>query len=174
MDARTPHAAVAAFQADISLALSCVTQIVPQVERFGRAEILTATIAGGHPVSLKGAAALHFGMVLQYRLAQDSARRGWAVQLAAYEYKVLDEQERELLVYHWHPEWRSQATLAHLHLGSALLADSRRRRFAQRHLPTALVALEDVLWLLIEELSVQPIRDDWRERLTEIRGRVGG
>ena len=51
--------------------------------------MLTATIAGGDPVSLKGATALHFGMVLQYRLVQDSARRDWVVQLAAYEYKVL-------------------------------------------------------------------------------------
>lgn len=144
---------------------------MPQVEGFGRADVLTATVAGGDPVSLKGTTALHFGMVLQYRLVQDSARRGWAVQLAAYEYKVLDDQERELLVYHWHPEWRSQATLAHLHLGSTLVAESHRRRFGQRHLPTGLVALEDVLWLLLEELGVPPIRDDWRERLTEIRGR---
>ena len=171
LDARTPHAAVAAFQSDLCLALSCLTQIVPQVEWYGQADVLTATLAGDATVPVTSTAALRFGMTLQYRVVQDSSSRAWAIRMAAYEYTVTDSADHELLVYHWHPEWKGEIAFAHLHPEWHLLAAAYKGVFSHRHLPTGGIALEEVVWMLIEELGVQPRREDWRSKLTETRDR---
>jgi hypothetical protein len=172
LDARTAHEAVEAFRADLSLALSCVTPAVPQVGWYRRqAEVLTATLAGDETVPLRGAAGLRFGTTIQSRVLQDAGSRHWAMRTAAYGHVIADARDRELLSYHWHPEWRGQTAFTHLHLGSELLAGTYRRSFGNRHLPTGRVALEDVLCALIEDLGVQPLRADWRERLGETRQR---
>lgn len=170
MDARTANEAVDTFYADLSLAISCVTQAVPQMGWYRRqAEVLTVTLAEGETVSLRSEAGLRFGTTIQYRVLQDVASRRWDVRTVAYVHVIADAQDHELLSYHWHPEWRGQTSFTHMHIGTTLLAEAYRRSFGKRHLPTGRVALEDVLWALIEDLAVKPLRPDWRDRLTETR-----
>jgi len=128
LDARTPHSAVAEFQADLYLAFSCLTQIVPQVEWYGQGDVLTVTLAGDATVPVTSTASLRFGMNLQYRVVRDPSSRGWAIRLAAYEYTVTDSDDHEILVYHWHPEWKGEIAFAHLHPECHLLAARYQRR----------------------------------------------
>ncbi len=131
--------------------------------------MLTVTLAGDATVPVTSTASLRFGMNLQYRVVRDPSSRGWAIRLAAYEYTVTDSDDHEILVYHWHPEWKGEIAFAHLHPECHLLAARYQRVFSHCHLPTGGIALEDVVWTLIEELGVQPRRADWRVKLGETR-----
>ena len=88
----------------------------------------------------------------------------------AYRYRVLDEQERELLVWHWEPEGLGDRRRPHLHVaygtGSAAsinlptASGVGESPFPQLdvpklHVPTGRVLLEDVVRFLIEDLGVR-------------------
>lgn len=89
------------------------------------------------------------------------------MRATAYLFAIGDDSGRELIAYHWHPQGPSRVTGPHLHvhadiqLGSAWLPKA--------HLPTGTVALQDVLRLAIEELGVEPLRDDWQAVLEASR-----
>ncbi len=88
-----------------------------------------------------------------------------------YQYRLLDREERELLVYHWqtgdifpgpdHP---------HVHISAALSArinatNTETIDLDGRHLATGRVSLEAFVRMLIEEFAVAPQRPDWRQTL---------
>lgn len=88
-----------------------------------------------------------------------------------YQYRLLDQRERQLLVYHWQP---GDAFLGpdhpHLHASAALSAqviagETEPIDLASRHLATGRVSLEAFIRMLIEEFDVAPQRPDWRETL---------
>jgi hypothetical protein len=161
--ARSPHDAVEQFRLTIGRALSCLTNVVPKLDRFDPTKDLhVATLDGQDPVVFATAYGRQVGLIvtIQYRVVNDPGAGGWLVRMAAYEYKVTDEQGRELLVYHWHPEWQGEHDFAHLHLQHQLLS-SAWGLFEDKHLPTARIALADVLRLLLQDLGVAPNRDDW-------------
>jgi hypothetical protein len=83
----------------------------------------------------------------------------WDAQTAAYEYRLSDPDDRELLAYHWHPEGQSHVETPHLHLGPA--AEVGRRPLLTAHLPTGLVRVDSVIRLAVESFAVAPIRPDW-------------
>jgi len=98
-------------------------------------------------------------------------RRRWRVTTRMYQYRLLDQRERQLLVYHWQP---GDAFLGpdhlHLHVSAALsaqlvAAETETIDLASRHLATGRVSLEAVIRMLIEEFDVAPQRADWRETL---------
>lgn len=98
-------------------------------------------------------------------------RRRWRVTTRMYQYRLLDQRERELLVYHWQP---GDAFLGpdhpHLHVSAALLAqvtaiNTETIDLSGRHLATGRVSLEAVIRTLIDEFGVAPQRPDWRETL---------
>lgn len=84
---------------------------------------------------------------------------GWTARVVAYFY-VLAQDNSELLSFHWHPRGPSSVRTPHLHVGAEVRVGERW--LPKVHIPTGVVALQDVLVLAIEELGVQPIRDDWR------------
>ena len=67
---------------------------------------------------------------------------------------------RELAGWHWHPGGSSPWRQPHLHVAGG--------RFGECHLPTGRVSLEEVLRLLLAELDVRPLRDDWPAVLDEV------
>ncbi len=84
-----------------------------------------------------------------------------------YEYRLLDRDERELLVYHWQP---GEAYLGldhpHLHVSAALSAqinavDRRSMDLDKLHLATGRVSLAAVIRMLIVEFRIAPQRPDW-------------
>ena len=151
--ARTSHEATSQFSDVLCLALSCITNEVPQVQRPGQPGALrAATLARARRLALNGSG-FQFGLSLQYRVREAPTLGGWVVELASYAYSLFDRDGRELLVYHWHPEWEGDRSAPHLHLGAALLDGAFKRAFAPGHWPTGLVDLPGVLGMLITELA---------------------
>ena len=122
-----------------------------------------------------GPSGLQFDFRLQFRLVDDSPdirRPAWHAHTVAYEYRLLDHHERELLVYHWQPGPAFPGPdHPHLHISAGV--DARVSATASRtipldklHLVTERVSLAAVVRMLIEEFRIRPIRSDWRVRLT--------
>lgn len=101
-------------------------------------------------------------------------RRQWRVSTRLYQRRLLDQVERELLVYHWqpgddflgpdHPHLQVAAALAP-HLNAPGAAPTHLP-LAGRHLATGRVSLEAFIRMLIEAFGVEPRRSDWGETLT--------
>jgi hypothetical protein len=85
----------------------------------------------------------------------------------AYYYTLRESNGPEIFSYQWHPKQRSSVTFPHLHLRSG--AKIGRAEFADAHLPTGRVALEDFVRLLIDDFGVLPIRSDWETALLQSR-----
>lgn len=165
----------------VRAAAGCVTRHVPAITLNQYDPDRTHTISlgqGGNPVSLRGDAGptgLHFDFWLDYRFGAEIAearRRPGRILVVAYEYRLLDHDRRELLVYHWQPGPEfSGPDHPHLHVSASLAAQvtaTTRRTIPldKLHLATECVTFGAVIRMLIEELGVSPIRRDWRRRLT--------
>lgn len=96
-----------------------------------------------------------------------------------YEYRVLDQQERELLVYHLQPGPESRGPdHPHLHISAALQAQvnavtTRAYDLDKRHLATGQVSLAMMVRMVIEEFGIAPLRPDWRQVLDQADEAVG-
>jgi hypothetical protein len=106
-------------------------------------------------------ARLQVSVQQQYQLVEaDDAERGpWKVATRAYSYQLADSQGQEVAAWHWHPSGASPWRQPHLHVTGG--------RLGECHLPTGRVSLEGVLRLLLTELAVRPLRDDWLAVLDE-------
>ena len=162
---RTPAEAVSNYQSGIQRLLSCVSNSV-------------VSVAGGYypsPVPhsliansglLRGSSRLMLRLEQYYRITEPpSSRTPWQVEIVGYDYAVYDSDEREVLLYHWHPHGGSPVVSPHLHLGNG--AQVGRREVRDAHLPTGHVLLSALLRLLIDEMGVQPRRQDWDTILNE-------
>jgi hypothetical protein len=97
-----------------------------------------------------------------------------------YEYRLVDHNWRELLVYHWQPG----ATFLgpdypHVHISASLDAqvDAVSRReigLDKLHLITGRVSLAAFARMLITEFGIAPLRHDWRETLDQADAMLGG
>lgn len=149
--------------------MSCVTSVVPKVERYSPSkDTLVATLQGDEPVVFEGLGGAEVGLIVTIHYRALEHPDGWVVQTTSYEYVITDQDGQELLAFHWHPEWRGEVKFTHLHLQHRLLT-RRWGLFENKHLPTGRVALEDVLEMLLVELEIPPHRDDWRETLERTR-----
>ncbi|MGE3913444.1 MAG: hypothetical protein AB7K36_29095, partial [Chloroflexota bacterium] len=111
-------------------------------------------------VRLQGPERIHLRVRLRLQLTQVEESRGyWDADLAAYEYRLSDPDDREILAYHWHPDGQSHVQTPHLHLGVA--AAVGRVALLTAHLPTGQVSARDVVRLAVESFAVQPQRRDW-------------
>ena len=114
---------------------------------------------------------LLLNVVLDYREVEgevDDAR--FDIVATGYSYQILGPDERELLVYHWHPIGQSTVTSPHLHLSSRVRPIELGRgldavAFAEMHIPTGRVRFADVVRLPIAAFGVAPRRGDWEEVL---------
>lgn len=98
----------------------------------------------------------------------------YRVVIFEYEYKVLDSRQREVFAFHWHPASVSEATWPHVHVGSVVVDAAAEgmeggfyERFSRLHVPTGMLAIEQVVRFLITELLVTPLRADWDAVLQE-------
>ena len=113
---------------------------------------------------LRGPQRIHLRVRLRVRVTQTEPPRGlWEAQTAAYEFRLSDQDDREILAYHWHPDGQSHVLTPHLHLGPA--AEVGRAVLLTAHLPTGPVTLDDVLRLAVVSFEVAPIRLDWERVL---------
>lgn len=104
-----------------------------------------------------------------YIVRSPDVYKRWKVQTAAYYYELQIGSGQEILSYHWHPDGPSPVTFPHMHIGTAsgVTVDG----ILKAHFPTPRTALEDLLWMLIEDFGVRHRRRDW-QRILE-RNRAG-
>jgi hypothetical protein len=91
----------------------------------------------------------------------------WRIRTLAYNYGIVltEDLAGELFLWHWHPATRPGP---HLHSVTEHPEEGPVRKL---HLPTDRVSFEQVARFLIEELGVEPNREDWNDRLTEAEER---
>lgn len=166
------------FARPIQAALHCVTQakLTTPVPNLGERQILT--FQHGEPVELRrhgDQARLFLQITLHYRviLVADEPRERESLRVVAdgYMYSIFDNRLREVLGFHWQPN-PSSGTRAypHLHIGSRVIDTSDPtfgKSFSSLHIPTGLIAVEDVVRFLIEEMQVIPLHDGWLQVVTE-------
>jgi hypothetical protein len=126
------------------------------------------------PVSLRaregGPTGLLFDAEHRFEIVETETKL-WRVTTRMYQYRLLDHDERELLVYHWQPGEDFQGpNHPHVHVSAALRAKTsatsdRSIDLDNKHLATGRVSLEAVIRMLIDEFDIEPQRDDWREIL---------
>ncbi len=121
-------------------------------------------MAGNDPVALRGASRLTLA-VSEHYLIVDAPDDGWQVQRAAYFYAVGRQDTGELLAFHWHPRGKSPIETPHLHVRANIQIGERW--LGKVHLPTGYVAIEDMVRLVIQELSAEPLREDWEALVTQ-------
>jgi hypothetical protein len=173
MAGKPPPEAVINFLDPLTRALSCVTREVVSVRGGYHVAIPPhALLFQNNPVVLGQDKRFALKLIQQYRIVEDEepGRGPWKVSTVAY-YYTLETPEtsaapsQEVLGYHWHPQERNAVTYPHLHLYQG--AGTLRHNLIKAHLPTARVAVEDVLRCVITQLGVVPLRDDWEAILTE-------
>ena len=151
----------------IQRAISCVTTSVADVAGgyYPSPFPHRLTINNGQSVILGGHSQFMLGLQQNYRVVESgpSATR-WRVDVVGYDYVIYDAEQREVLLYHWHPRSNSPVETPHLHLEQG--AEVGRAEVRNAHLPTGDVSLNAVLRVLIEEMGVQPRRPDWDSILT--------
>lgn len=143
-------------------ALSCITRgIVRTIGYRAPQGINVLELSGGQLVALAGGKLpLALKVQQRYRLAMRTAARDrWYVVVTEYRYSIASvETGHELLSFHWHPR-QVHPAYPHVHLETGLQLN---RAFVGLPIPTALVPVAAVVWLLITELDVQPLREDWQ------------
>lgn len=118
-------------------------------------------LAKGETVRLRGESQIGLSVIEEYEIHQ-APDGGWQTRVVAYLYAI-EQAGSELLAYHWHPRGRSAITRPHLHVRADIKIGERW--LGKVHLPTGSVELEDVVALAIEELGVEPLREDWEQLL---------
>ena len=116
----------------------------------------------GHnvPYRLVGPALLSIHARMQVRATRHPDEpEPWQVLIVAYQYTLLDQDQREILAFHLHPEGSSHVVTPHLHLGAG--AGQLRADLAGAHIPTGPVTLAAVARLVIEGFAARPQRGGW-------------
>ena len=152
---RSPAMAVNAYKRSVQRLVACVTDAVVDVAGgyYASPDPHRLTLNNGFPVALGGPSEFLFRLQEFYRVEEiGHPRTLWNVDVVEYYYTILDSEEREVLLYHWHPRGNSLVEAPHLHLGQG--AQVRRAEIQVAHLPTGDVSLHAVLRLLIEEMGV--------------------
>jgi hypothetical protein len=100
------------------------------------------------------------------------------VQIREYIYQIISEQDNKpLFEFHWHPEKFDRNTLEpriykpgekppfpypHVHVRAQ---DNRFDNLHKKHIPTGQIVFEDVLYFLLTDCGMKPLRKDWEEVL---------
>jgi len=167
---RTAREAAEAYVESLQRAVSCVTLSVFMWRRDvpRTREPVDVVLGSGELLRLRGRDHLHLRVRLRIRVVRAEPPAGqWEARTAAYEYRLSDGDDREIVAYHWHPESVSHVQAPHLHLGPA--AEVGRPALATAHLPTGWVGLGEVVRLAIDGLGTAPIRRDWDRVLDAAR-----
>lgn len=159
MPGGNPSAAYEAFHHPLQQDVSCVTPDVLMTSTGGR-----STIDRIHSLSLADGRALITGdglqleVGLQYSIIKtgDTGKMAYRCTTKSYAYSILDGDDKRLYDWHWHPFGKSNFYEPHAHTYSTdpLLPP-------RAHIPTGRVSLEQVIRFVIDQLGVEPLRNDW-------------
>lgn len=167
-----PAEAFGKFVEPLQRALSCVTSSVligsHDSRKPGGVRSVAIPPPGQEYVKLPGERGLQFMAAVEYELVKvdDPDRGPWKVRTRQYRYHIVEADFTEIMLFHWHPDGSSDRKGPHMHLGRSQLTPEAVVSH-KTHIPTGRVALESVVRLLIMELSVPALRDDWETVLSE-------
>lgn len=164
MAGTTPGEAVEAFIRPVRRSLLCVTdQVIVHRGGYHVGALGLAGLGNPEPIRLRDTD-LGLSVALHYHIVEAEGERGpIKVSTSGYYYTVHDQDGRDILAFHWHPQ--VGVTYPHLHIGAG--AQAGRPEFEHAHIPTGRVALEAVLRLLIRDFGVRPLRPEWDRELAE-------
>ncbi len=137
--------------------MSCVSHAVV-LQGAGEGDGASAMRLSERWAKLAGRHRLELSFLHTYIVAQTDD--GWVVHSTAYHDQIRDDHAREFIAYHWHPGLG--VDFPHVQFKSLSTPVDLRTS----HIPTGRVSFEAVVRFLIDELAVEPIRDDdWRTML---------
>jgi hypothetical protein len=159
-------------------AIACISAQQPVTPHRRDSANVPLNVFTREPISLRqlggGPSGLFLDLVHVFSVVEiDRPRipRQWRTTTLMYEYRLLDRDQRELLVYHWQPGSATRGPdYPHLHVSASLTArvDARSSQeigLDKLHLPTDRVSFEAVVRMLIDEFGIAPRRNDWRDTL---------
>ena len=107
---------------------------------------------------------------INQHIEDPSSANGFKVSTKFYLYSIADENNNDLIGFHYHPELTEDPVpYPHIHAYADQDARFLSLNLHKRHIPSGRVALEDVVRWLIDEMKVTPIRDDWDTVLAEAK-----
>jgi hypothetical protein len=170
---RSPDVAARQFHETLGSVTSCVTAQRLRASRSLPDPDQLRSVRFDEPSSLRAPSGGPGGLFLDAFLlfAIVPIGRRWQAAVRMYQYRLLDQQHAELLVYHWQPGAEfSGPDHPHIHVSATLNArtdalTTRAIDLDRRHVVTGQVSLAAVVRMLIEEFDVAPQRHDWRETL---------
>jgi hypothetical protein len=176
---RTPETAARLLIEALGSVTSCVTteRLFVPTSHFvpnGCYEIASPYPPASLRASSGGPSGLHLGARYRFAIGEEpfeERRPRWRATTVMYEYRLLDRDERELLVYHWQPGPDFLGPdHPHLHVSASLTAqtsaiEKRSIDLDKLHLATGRVSLASVVRMLITEFRVAPRRHNWSETL---------
>lgn len=182
--AHSAHAARARYVRIISIPLTCITRSVwcegPTLRGTEEEDRVLQLTGSPRPLRLKrrGQSPIYLTATQGFRLVRDTrfAPGEWKATTRGYAYTVYDtigHEPTKAIAWHWHPG-TGKSDEPHLHVyREGQIAGEFLNKL---HLPGERVAFEAVVNFVIQELGVDPLRDDWSalidsalERFTRFR-----
>ena len=128
---------------------------------------VTPPLYRGHPVRLSNGMYLNVEMTLRVNRESDPAAAWLETTRATYTYQASDDLDdpKPLFAYEYNRDPSFPYPRCHLHVHAAPEHYAGSKLFPRLHLPTRRITLEQIVWHLLQEHGVQPLRDDWHEVL---------
>jgi hypothetical protein len=173
LPARTPQEARNRYTAFLQKTLSCISHSVWQVGPPAGAtdEEWVLFLPQLKPLNLKaeGHERVTLHATQRFVVVDDPKYPGeFKTSTRQYIYRVSGKAQREpVLSWHWHPSNSPGKREPHAHVASQEWTAWGRGPIEKLHIPTERTAFESIVLFLIEDLNVQPARDDWRDILDE-------
>lgn len=115
----------------------------------------------GNTVRVQSASDSHLRVEIGQRfriVASEQERLSWTVLVTRYEFSISDDDEKEIVAYHFHPGEQAFEG-SHLHILSG--AGTIRPDLRAAHLPTGPIAAQDFILMAIRDFNVRPLRSDY-------------
>lgn len=137
--------------------------------QLNRTHILTWH--GAEPVPVQGPRGeiVTLDLEIEYEILhipEDRERGPYKVSTRGYMHAVQTIDGGEVIAFHWHPNGHSHVKDTHMHVGSTqLIPDGVLSK--KHHIPAPRMSVEGVLRFCIEQIGVEPLRDDWASTLAD-------
>lgn len=166
MPGKNPAEAIRAYIEPLQRSLSCFTKQVLRPSSYELNELAIVTISETTVrVRTRRDEVLHFALSQGYSIVK-KLMIGHKIQTRSYFYTLENEEHREILAYHWHPEETPAVPYPHLHICSQA-GDHIRQEILDIHFRTDRFAFEEFCQLMIKEFGVVPTRPDTDAVLAE-------
>ena len=108
---------------------------------------------------------MYLNVEIALRVNRSSKRLETTAATFTYQAGADNDDPCPVFAYHFDRNSRSGYPRCHLHIHATSQHYTGEKPFAQLHLPTRRITLEQIVWHLIREHGVQPRRDDWHDIL---------